>query len=121
MLWVVTPRLIESGRDPTNCVTFIIITFLVQYLPKVLHTVSMVRRLQHVTGYIFGTASSGFFLNLLTYFISAHVSFVSIIFVCFGWQVLEYVVNLFSWSLLNFQTFLQFSVGDMYNIDTILF
>lgn len=74
MLWVVTPRLIESGRDPMKCITFILVTFLVQYLPKVVHTALMVRRLQHVTGYIFGTASSGFFLNLLAYFISAHVA-----------------------------------------------
>jgi cyclic nucleotide gated channel len=74
MLWVVTPQLIEHGRDPTRCMTFILTTFLVQYVPKVVHTALMVRRLQHVTGYIFGTASSGFFLNLITYFISAHVS-----------------------------------------------
>jgi hypothetical protein len=92
MLWVVTPRLIESGRDPMKCITFILVTFLVQYLPKVVHTALMVRRLQHVTGYIFGTASSGFFLNLLAYFISAHVSFVSIIFDCVGWQDFESVL-----------------------------
>lgn len=74
MLWVVTPMLIAHGGDPTRVMTFIFFTFLIQYLPKVVHSALMVRRLQRVTGYIFGTASSGFFLNLITYFIAAHVS-----------------------------------------------
>jgi cyclic nucleotide gated channel len=73
MIWVITPRLIAKGGDTTKVMTFILISFLVQYLPKLVHSALLVRRLQRVTGYVFGTAASGFFLNLITYFICAHV------------------------------------------------
>ncbi|KAG0567847.1 hypothetical protein KC19_7G166200 [Ceratodon purpureus] len=74
MTWVVIPRLIAKGGDTTKAMTFILISFLVQYLPKLVHSALLVRRLQRVTGYVFGTAASGFFLNLITYFICAHVA-----------------------------------------------
>ncbi|KAL8172345.1 hypothetical protein V2J09_024149 [Rumex salicifolius] len=43
-----------------------------QFLPKVLHSISLMRRMQKVTGYIFGTIWWGFGLNLIAYFLASH-------------------------------------------------
>ncbi|RWW29772.1 hypothetical protein GW17_00005707 [Ensete ventricosum] len=45
-----------------------------QFLPKVYHSICVMRRMQKVTGYIFGTIWWGFGLNLIAYFIASHVA-----------------------------------------------
>lgn len=54
--------------------TILLIIFLFQFLPKVYHSIYLMRRMQKVTGYIFGTIWWGFGLNLIAYFIASHVS-----------------------------------------------
>lgn len=54
--------------------TILLLMFLFQFLPKVYHCISLMRRMQKVTGYIFGTIWWGFGLNLIAYFIASHVS-----------------------------------------------
>lgn len=54
--------------------TILLLIFLFQFLPKVYHSIYLMRRMQRVTGYIFGTIWWGFGLNLLAYFIASHVS-----------------------------------------------
>ncbi|PNY05083.1 cyclic nucleotide-gated ion channel 2-like protein [Trifolium pratense] len=48
--------------------------FVILPLPQVYHSISMMRRMQKVTGYIFGTIWWGFGLNLIAYFIASHVA-----------------------------------------------
>lgn len=56
-------------------ITILLVFFLFQFLPKVYHSISLMKRMQKVTGYIFGTIWWCFGLNLITYFIASHVSF----------------------------------------------
>lgn len=59
-----------------------LIIFLFQYLPKIYHSVCFLRRMQNVSGYIFGTIWWGIALNLIAYLVAAHVSSLSIRSVC---------------------------------------
>ncbi|CAI0454177.1 unnamed protein product [Linum tenue] len=54
--------------------TIMLLIFLFQFLPKVYHSLTLMRRMQKVTGYIFGTIWWGFGLNLIAYFIASHVA-----------------------------------------------
>lgn len=56
-----------------DTVIVLLVMFLFQFLPKVYHSISLMRRMQKVTGYIFGTIWWGFALNLIAYFIASHV------------------------------------------------
>lgn len=78
VFWVVVPSIIANGARVSKLLGVIICLFCLQYIPKVVHMVFLVRRMQHVTGYIFGTAWWGFALNLIAYFIAAHVRPISI-------------------------------------------
>ncbi|GAB2299255.1 hypothetical protein Dimus_033325 [Dionaea muscipula] len=49
------------------------LTFLFSFLPKVYHSISLMRSMQKVTGYIFGTIWWNFGLNLIAYFIASYV------------------------------------------------
>ncbi|XP_075499655.1 cyclic nucleotide-gated ion channel 2-like [Primulina tabacum] len=70
--WLVMPRLITEERAQ-HITTILLSSFLFQFLPKIYHTLSLIRRMQKVTGYIFGTIWWGFGLNLIAYFIASHV------------------------------------------------
>jgi cyclic nucleotide gated channel, plant len=70
--WVL-PKTIAEGRVRLVIVTLLLVFFF-QYIPKVYHSICMMRRMQKVTGYIFGTIWWGFMLNLIAYFIASHVS-----------------------------------------------
>ncbi|XP_027350861.1 cyclic nucleotide-gated ion channel 2 isoform X2 [Abrus precatorius] len=48
--------------------------FVILPVPQVYHSICMMRRMQKVTGYIFGTIWWGFGLNLIAYFIASHVA-----------------------------------------------
>ncbi|CAM6101994.1 unnamed protein product [Calypogeia fissa] len=74
VFWVIVPYMIANGARVSTLLGVIIFLFCLQYVPKILHMVLVIRRMQHVTGYIFGTAWWGFALNLIAYFIAAHIA-----------------------------------------------
>ncbi|GMN42160.1 hypothetical protein TIFTF001_011374 [Ficus carica] len=73
VFWLVLPKLIREEKIKL-IMTILLLIFLFQYLPKVYHTISLMRRMQKVTGYIFGTIWWGFGINLIAYFIASHVA-----------------------------------------------
>ncbi|KAI3452250.1 hypothetical protein Pfo_008915 [Paulownia fortunei] len=73
VFWLVVPRLIKEERIKL-IMTILLLIFLFQFLPKVYHSICLMRRMQKVTGYIFGTIWWGFGLNLIAYFIASHVA-----------------------------------------------
>ncbi|KAG0567559.1 hypothetical protein KC19_7G143300 [Ceratodon purpureus] len=74
MIWVILPNMIAKGGDTTQIMNYLLLTFLFQYIPKVVRFLLLGWRLQHVTGHIFGSAAWGFVLNLAVYFCAAHVA-----------------------------------------------
>ncbi|KAK8706135.1 hypothetical protein V6N13_049711 [Hibiscus sabdariffa] len=73
VIWVVIPSLLEKG-SVTLVMTVFLIIFLFQYLPKIYHSVCLLRRLQNLSGYIFGTVWWGIALNLIAYFVASHAA-----------------------------------------------
>ncbi|KAK4426230.1 Cyclic nucleotide-gated ion channel 2 [Sesamum alatum] len=73
VFWLVVPRLIKDEQIKL-IMTILLLIFLFQFLPKVYHSICLMRRMQKVTGYIFGTIWWGFGLNLIAYFIASHVA-----------------------------------------------
>ncbi|CAI0453902.1 unnamed protein product [Linum tenue] len=73
VFWLVVPRLIRDEQIKL-IMTIMLLIFLFQFLPKVYHSLALMRRMQKVTGYIFGTIWWGFGLNLIAYFIASHVA-----------------------------------------------
>lgn len=73
LFWWVLPDMIMKGQIKL-VIVILLLVFWFQYIPKVYHSICMMRRMQKVTGYIFGTIWWGFVLNLIAYFIASHVS-----------------------------------------------
>ncbi|XP_052191133.1 cyclic nucleotide-gated ion channel 2-like [Diospyros lotus] len=73
VFWLVIPKLIKAGQIRLM-MSILLLIFLFQFLPKVYHSICLMRRMQKVTGYIFGTIWWGFGLNLIAYFIASHVA-----------------------------------------------
>ncbi|XP_052198178.1 cyclic nucleotide-gated ion channel 2 [Diospyros lotus] len=73
VFWLVVPRLIREEQIKI-IMTILLLIFLFQFLPKVYHSICLMRRMQKVTGYIFGSIWWGFGLNLIAYFIASHVA-----------------------------------------------
>ncbi|KAK8586822.1 hypothetical protein V6N13_085842 [Hibiscus sabdariffa] len=73
VFWLVVPKLIREEKIKL-IMTIMLLIFLFQFLPKVYHSICLMRRMQKVTGYIFGTIWWGFALNLIAYFIASHVA-----------------------------------------------
>ncbi|XP_068336818.1 cyclic nucleotide-gated ion channel 2-like [Pyrus communis] len=73
VFWLVLPKLIKEEKVKV-IMTILLLIFLFQFLPKVYHSISLMRRMQKVTGYVFGTIWWGFGLNLIAYFIASHVA-----------------------------------------------
>ncbi|KAI3702902.1 hypothetical protein L6452_28655 [Arctium lappa] len=71
MLWVVIPALLKRGLT-TEIMVVTLIMFLFQYLPKIYHSICLLRRMQNLSGYIFGTVWWGIALNLIAYFVASH-------------------------------------------------
>ncbi|XP_022877586.1 cyclic nucleotide-gated ion channel 4-like isoform X2 [Olea europaea var. sylvestris] len=71
VLWVAIPKLLEKGST-TVVMTILFIIFLFQYLPKIYHSVCLLRRMQNLSGYIFGTVWWGIALNMIAYFVASH-------------------------------------------------
>lgn len=72
VIWVGIPAMIRAGST-TSVMTVLMVSFLFEYLPKIYHSVRFLRRMQNVAGYIFGTIWWGIALNLMAYFVAAHV------------------------------------------------
>ncbi|BBH01854.1 cyclic nucleotide-gated cation channel 4 [Prunus dulcis] len=72
ILWVVIPTLLEKGS--VTVVMTVFLMFFFQYLPKIYHSVCLLRRMQNLSGYIFGTVWWGIALNLIAYFVAAHAA-----------------------------------------------
>lgn len=73
IFWLVVPKLIRK-EEIKLIMSILLMMFLFQFLPKVYHSICVMRRMQKVTGYIFGTIWWGFALNLIAYFIASHVA-----------------------------------------------
>lgn len=73
IFWLVLPKLIKE-EEIKLIMSILLMMFLFQFLPKVYHSICIMRRMQKVTGYIFGTIWWGFALNLIAYFIASHVA-----------------------------------------------
>ncbi|PON60004.1 Voltage dependent potassium channel [Parasponia andersonii] len=73
VIWLIVPRLLGEGRI-TVIMTILLLSFLFQFLPKVYHSLYLMRRLQKVTGYVFGSVWWRFILNVIAYLIASHVA-----------------------------------------------
>ncbi|KAJ9153642.1 hypothetical protein P3X46_027062 [Hevea brasiliensis] len=73
VLWIAIPSLLEKG-SVTVVMTIFLIIFLFQYLPKIYHSVCLLRRMQNLSGYIFGTVWWGIALNMIAYFVASHAA-----------------------------------------------
>jgi hypothetical protein len=73
VVWVASPAMIRAGST-TAVMTVLLVAFLLEYLPKIYHSVRVLRRMQDFSGYLFGTIWWGIALNLMAYFVAAHVS-----------------------------------------------
>nr|BAM44885.1 cyclic nucleotide gated channel 2 [Phragmites australis] len=73
IFWLVIPKLIREEQVEV-IMTILLLIFLFQFLPKVYHSIHIMRKMQKVTGYIFGTIWWGFGLNLFAYFIASHIA-----------------------------------------------
>nr|ACA58352.1 putative cyclic nucleotide-gated cation channel [Sandersonia aurantiaca] len=73
VFWLALPKLIRE-EEIKLIMTMMLLIFLFQFLPKVYHSICVMRRMQKVTGYVFGTIWWGFALNLIAYFIASHVA-----------------------------------------------
>ncbi|CAM0954740.1 unnamed protein product [Alopecurus aequalis] len=71
VVWVAAPTMIRAGST-TAVMTVLLLAFLLEYLPKIYHSVSFLRRTQDQSGHIFGTIWWGIVLNLMAYFVAAH-------------------------------------------------
>ncbi|KAL6529750.1 hypothetical protein OROGR_015373 [Orobanche gracilis] len=71
VMWVAIPELLEKGST-TEVMTVLLIMFIFQYLPKIYHSVCLLRRMQYLSGYIFGTVWWGIALNMIAYFVASH-------------------------------------------------
>jgi cyclic nucleotide gated channel, plant len=73
IVWAAAPAMIRAGST-TAVMTVLLVAFLFEYLPKIYHSVCVLRRSQDASGYVFGTIWWGIALNLMAYFVAAHVS-----------------------------------------------
>ncbi|XP_027342718.1 cyclic nucleotide-gated ion channel 4-like isoform X2 [Abrus precatorius] len=73
VLWIAIPSLLEKGSI-TLVMTVFLIMFLFQYLPKIYHSVCLLRRIQNLSGYIFGTVWWSIALNMIAYFVASHAA-----------------------------------------------
>ncbi|XP_073028658.1 cyclic nucleotide-gated ion channel 4-like [Primulina eburnea] len=71
VMWVAIPKMLDKGST-TAVMTVLLVTFIFQYVPKIYHSVCLLRRMQNLSGYIFGTVWWGIALNMIAYFVASH-------------------------------------------------
>ncbi|PKI38736.1 hypothetical protein CRG98_040849 [Punica granatum] len=74
VVWLVIPKLVREEKQVKLIMPLLLVIILLQFLPKVYHSICLMRRMRKVTGYIFGSIWWGFGLNLIAYFIASHVA-----------------------------------------------
>uniref|UniRef100_A0A7N2MJI7 Cyclic nucleotide-binding domain-containing protein n=1 Tax=Quercus lobata TaxID=97700 RepID=A0A7N2MJI7_QUELO len=72
VIWLVVPKLLKENRI-NLIMTILLVTYFVQFFANLYHSIYLLKKLQKVTGYIFGSVWWRFNLNLLAYLIAAHV------------------------------------------------
>ncbi|XP_039814068.1 cyclic nucleotide-gated ion channel 4-like [Panicum virgatum] len=70
IVWAAAPAMIRAGSTAA-VMTVLLVAFLFEYLPKIYHSVRVLRRSQDASGYVFGTIWWGIALNLMAYFVAA--------------------------------------------------
>ncbi|KAI9185457.1 hypothetical protein LWI28_007451 [Acer negundo] len=73
LFWLVVPKLIREERIKV-VMGILLFIIMFQFIPKVYHSLCLMRRMRKVTGYIFGTIWWGFSINLIAYLIFSHVT-----------------------------------------------
>ncbi|KAF3433197.1 hypothetical protein FNV43_RR24299 [Rhamnella rubrinervis] len=73
VIWIVIRKLLREEQI-TWIMTTLLVSFLFQFLPKVYHIIYLIKRLQKVTGYVFGSSWWRFNLNVIAYLIASHVA-----------------------------------------------
>jgi hypothetical protein len=73
--WLVVPKLLKEEQVKL-IMTILLVTYLLQFIPKLYHAIYLLKKMQKVTGYIFGSVWSRFSLSLFAYYIASHVSLV---------------------------------------------
>ncbi|XP_042028566.1 cyclic nucleotide-gated ion channel 4-like [Salvia splendens] len=72
VIWVIIPKFLERGWT-TVVMTVLLVMFVFQYLPKIYHSVCLLRRMQNFSGtYIFSSVWWGIALNMIAYFVASH-------------------------------------------------
>lgn len=74
MVWWIVPDMIAQGLNSPKIMYYFLFTSLLQYIPRIFHTLHASRRMENVIGFVFGTAWWAFLINLTYYFLAAHVS-----------------------------------------------
>lgn len=88
--WLVIPKLLQEGRIEL-IMTILLATYLFQFFPKLYHSIYLLRKLQKVTGYIFGGDWWPLHLNVLAYLIASHVSLL------YPLIYIHYLIRIFTW------------------------
>ncbi|KAL5805660.1 hypothetical protein ACOSQ4_028393 [Xanthoceras sorbifolium] len=73
VFWLVVPKLVRQGRIKV-IMSVLLFIIMFQFIPKVYHSLCLMKRMRKVTGYIFGTIWWGFSINLVAYLIFSHVA-----------------------------------------------
>ncbi|KAK4751277.1 hypothetical protein SAY87_004759 [Trapa incisa] len=73
VVWLIIPKLAKEEHVKL-IMPMLLVLILFQFLPKVYHSIYLMRRMRKVTGYIFGSIWWGFGLNLIAYFIASHAA-----------------------------------------------
>ncbi|CAL0308371.1 unnamed protein product [Lupinus luteus] len=72
VIWFIVPILMK--HEQTNIIMAIMLSmFLFQIIPKLYHCIYLIKKMQKVTGYVFGTVWWGFGLNFIVYFLGSHM------------------------------------------------
>ncbi|XP_060675392.1 cyclic nucleotide-gated ion channel 2-like isoform X2 [Ziziphus jujuba] len=71
VIWIVVPKLLREEQIKWITRTFLL-SFLFQFLPKIYHSIYLMKKLQKVTGYVFGSIWWRFNLNAIAYLIASH-------------------------------------------------
>ncbi|KAJ0042432.1 hypothetical protein Pint_19133 [Pistacia integerrima] len=73
VLWLIIPKLIRED-EIKQIMSILLLMIMFQFFPKVYHSLTLMRRMTKVTGFIFGTIWWGFSINLIAYLIFSHVT-----------------------------------------------
>ncbi|KAK6946777.1 Cyclic nucleotide-binding domain [Dillenia turbinata] len=73
VLWVWVPSLLARGAM-TQVVTVSMITFFIQFFPRLYHSARILHRVQSATSYVLGTLWWGIVIYLIVYFVAANAA-----------------------------------------------